>query len=381
MFLTSILSQKYIPYLGFFSYTNDIRSLSANPSIRALSNFDGIFYIRIALHGYSKTEQAYFPLYPMLISLLNRFVHNPIAAGALISNFSFILGALFFLQYLQSFLKRRQLIWTALFLLFYPTAHYFGVLYTESLYFCLFFGTLLSLKKGHVFLASLLAFMLALTRVTGVLVCIPLFFLFLKSKPGNLSNKPFDWVGWIRSQWRFFLVLISSFTGLVSYGIYLWKTVGDPLYFLHAQESFGAHRSSRFITPFQVLFRYLKILGTADYSFQYLVAILELIFFLLSISIIGFGIWRLWKEWKLKRKLRSGFWDCAGLAVYSLALLIVPSLTGTLTAVPRYSLNAYSIFLVLGSFKQKRIKIVLLIAFSLLQLLYHAGFIQGYYLT
>src|SRR5437870_1191429 len=69
--LVSILSPFFIPYLGFFSYGPTMHEYGVPAWIRALTNFDGIFYIRIATRGYQLTEQAYFPLYPILLHNLN----------------------------------------------------------------------------------------------------------------------------------------------------------------------------------------------------------------------------------------------------------------------------------------------------------------------
>ena len=69
------------------------RARNAPPFLRAFANFDGIHYIHIARYGYNQYEQAFFPLYPLLISIL-----QPLSGGRyfwtgfLISNVTFLLG-------------------------------------------------------------------------------------------------------------------------------------------------------------------------------------------------------------------------------------------------------------------------------------------------
>ena len=69
-FLVILLSQKVIPYLGFFPYKDRLPGYNLPSWLSSLANFDGIYYISIARHGYSQYEQAFFPLYPMLIKFL-----------------------------------------------------------------------------------------------------------------------------------------------------------------------------------------------------------------------------------------------------------------------------------------------------------------------
>jgi len=94
---------KIIPCLGRFAYIEVVRDSNLPRLISSLANFDGVYYIRIAIQGYSQYEQAFFPLYPMLIKILSPiFANNHLLAGLVISNVSFLLGLIVFIKYLKT---------------------------------------------------------------------------------------------------------------------------------------------------------------------------------------------------------------------------------------------------------------------------------------
>lgn len=101
-FLIIFFSQKVIPYLGFFSYKDDLPRFNLPNWLSSLANFDGIHYIKIAKNGYSQYEQAFFPLYSILIKFLTPlFSNNQLLTGIIISNISFCLGLWIFAKYLK----------------------------------------------------------------------------------------------------------------------------------------------------------------------------------------------------------------------------------------------------------------------------------------
>lgn len=361
-FTGSIIAPHFIPYLGFFSYGDTMLKYGLPDMVRKLSNFDGIMYIRIATQGYSTTEQAYFPLYPLLIRLLNSIIHNPIIAGVTISTVLGVISIFVFAKYLRHQVESKDLKWVLLALIAYPTSYYYGVMYTESLFFALLVSTLLSLHERKWLLSFLFGYLIALTRVQGIFVLIPVALLALQAIR-------------LRERWSHYAVIaLGPVLGLSTYIAYLWQSVGDPLYFIHAQESFGAHRSSHLVLLPQVIYRYFKIFLTADLSFQYFVAILEFVFFTFVLSLLVYDIYLI-----LKNKILN--YQRLGLNLFSFANVIVPSLTGTLTSIPRYTMMALSIYLVIGEIKSKILKLSIIIIFMLLHIIMYSYYIQGYFLT
>ncbi len=69
---------------------------STNAALAVWGRWDAEHYIKIATDGYSGTEMAFFPLYPLLIRAIGALTGNHLVAGLLISN----VASFFSLQYL-----------------------------------------------------------------------------------------------------------------------------------------------------------------------------------------------------------------------------------------------------------------------------------------
>jgi Gpi18-like mannosyltransferase len=200
--------------------------------------WDAIHYVEIAQFGYrSPFDSAFFPLFPLLISICAHLVgnHGYLLFGMLISNLA-LLGALFTLYQLTSEalgdqVSRR----TLLYLCIFPTAFFFFAAYNESLFLLLVTGCFLALRRRRWWLAGLLGMLASLTRSPGILLVLP-----------------FLWEAWIardnlgllaeaaeRSHWRAFLwralpvVLIPVGTAL--YSLYCWHLFHSPFSFAAVQ--------------------------------------------------------------------------------------------------------------------------------------------------
>lgn len=288
------------------------------------ANFDGVHYLSIAKNGYYEFQQVFFPLYPMLIRYLERLLgRNYVLAGMVISNLS-LLAALLLLWRLIGNEKIAK--WTVIFLLFFPTSFFFGSLYTESLFLVLVLASFLFLKNKKWFLYMLSASLASATRLVGAFLLFPL--------------------------------------GLIFYMIYLKKTVGNPLFFIHAQPAFGAGRSGgKIILLPQVYWRYFKIFTTVSwFNYDYWIALLEFILFNLSLLLLWWG----WKKGLPKSWI-----------LFSTLAVIGPTFTGSLSSIPRYVLITFPIFIVLASF-DKRLKhplfVICYLLFSILTILFTRGY-------
>jgi hypothetical protein len=312
--------------------------------LSTLGNFDGIHYMDIASKGYDQNQQAFFPLYPLLINLLTRLGLSFFFAGILISNLSLILFIYFFSKFLKQ-INFRNRYYFFLILLSYPFSFFLNTIYTESLFLFLFALYLYSLTKKNYSVSFISAFLLATTRVNGIFIIIPAV-LFLR--------KP---------------LIISPLLGLLSYCAYLLISTGDPLAFFHSQANFGAARSTSLIFLPQVYWRYFKIFATAAPNFTYFVSVTEFI-------CITFGLIILFLD--LKKNYKNKF--LLSLNLFSFANLLLPTLTGTFLSTPRFLLLAPSVFLYLANAKNT-IKIPTILVFCLFKILYFYLFLQGYFVA
>jgi Gpi18-like mannosyltransferase len=122
--LIIFLGGKYVPTTWQYLYTEPERVI--NPVwLWSRANFDGIHYLDIAKWNYGLHQQAFFPLYPRLISALTfLFGGRDLLAGLFIS-WTTSLGALFFLYCLVRLdFKEKIAQRTILYFLIFPTAFF-----------------------------------------------------------------------------------------------------------------------------------------------------------------------------------------------------------------------------------------------------------------
>ncbi|TXH06997.1 MAG: hypothetical protein E6R05_00890 [Candidatus Moraniibacteriota bacterium] len=307
--------------------------------------FDGVHYLRLIENGYVDIgTQAFFPLYPTLVSLLSRLTGlNAYLSAVAFSLFCLFL-ALFFLWKLFPLEKYRQTI----FLLLFPTSFFFISVYTESLFLLLSLAFFFLLKNEKYSLASVIAALASATRLVGVFLGLVLVWrLITRCK----DTRPLYIVG----------LSVVSVSGFLLYMYFLWSNFGDPLMFLHVQEMFGANRSGGEIIMLpQVLYRYLKMIFTVDKtSFLYQRIWFELLFFLGAL-------------WAWYKNLKSASRE---VSLYVILSLLLPTLTGTLSSIPRYCLVLVP-FLLPKNLKNTHY-IILLLFSTLLMLYFFSHFAHG----
>lgn len=337
-----------------------------------LAGFDGAHYILIAKKGYGLLQLAFFPLYPLLMNALTRlFNFNVLLSGLLISWASLILGIFFFGKLAKILMPQpRNFMWTILFLLTFPTAFFYVAVYPESLFLFLSCACLYFIARKNYLAASAFAILSSLTKIQGILLIIPFVFSILELNRLDVVNV----ISKIKKHRENILFVFSPIVGLLIYCSYLYQNYGDALAFYHNQEDFGASRTSQGIILLpQVIFRYIKILTTSQESFQYWIALLEVSIFITVFSVLLLNIFSLWK----KNKIDFEF----SLNLYSLGVLILPTLTGTLSSIPRYALLSFGFFIALSKIRNVVLKAAIAIIFGIIHVILFAFFIKGYFVS
>lgn len=375
LFLIAFLATKIITtWGGWFPYSETVLEPTKLPAwIWSFGNFDGVHYLRIAQNGYSSAgSQAFFPLYPLIINFLNILPKNPMLdsrvyvdpsyfyIGFILSNLFFI-AALYFLYklFLLDYSKKVSLFALVLLLVF-PTSFYFGSIYTESLFLFLIVVSLYTARKRNFLLAGIFALLASATRILGLLLFpVILIELYVSVCAKEIKLKSLNFT-------KSFLGTFLSPFGILSYMAYLWMTKKDILYFLTVQPSFGAERSSEpFILLPQVVFRYLKIFASIPFfSLQFFNAVNEFFFTLVPLVVLVL----------LFKKIRLSYW------LFTLGCLVLPTLTGTFSSMPRYALMSFLIFPFL-ILKLDRYSNLLFIGFIALQIILVFLFTRGYWVA
>jgi hypothetical protein len=137
--------------------------------------WDSIHYLNIAARGYRHaSDTVFFPLYPLLIRGLGFLTGPAVLAGAVISTAAFAVALVVLHRLTRLELGERAADATVLLLAFAPASLFFGALYTESLFLALSVGAMYCARRGRWRLAVALGTLAAVTRVTGVLLVLPL---------------------------------------------------------------------------------------------------------------------------------------------------------------------------------------------------------------
>jgi hypothetical protein len=330
-------------------YTLQTRFMGSIP----WANFDGVHYLVIATQGYQQYEQAFFPIYPMLIAGIKQITLLSAEYSALIiSHTAFFFGLVELYALAKSVTSERAAKWALLFLITFPLSFFFAAAYSESIYFFLAVSCLLALHRGKYSNAVVFCALASATRVFGVALLVPIVWKLIGEKKLGPA----------------IVACIVGSSGLMAYMVFLAHTTGDPLAFIHVQPHFGAERSDgTLIFLPQVLWRYGKIAITASKStFQYYVAMGELLSFLLGGILILRGY--------ANRTLRP-------MLSYAGIVLLLPTFSGTLSSLPRYLLSAFPLFIVpaMGdNIWMQRLSVVLGICLEIVGM---TLFLQGYFIA
>ncbi len=322
-------------------------------------NFDGVHYLTIAKSFYSAYyTQTFFPFYPLVIRFITKiflFDHYLVSA-LIISNLCFFLSLYYFNKLLLVDKYVTQIRWIILFLVLFPVSFFFGSIYTEGLFLLLVILSFYSARKNKWFISGVFGMLASATRLGGVF----LFFALIVEYFVSFRNKR-------KPVWPFLSICLIPL-GLVIYMVFLHFKFSDFLLFWHAQPAFGAERTgTSIILPIQVLFRYFRIFSTIPVSsLAFLIALFEFCSFIIAIMLLIIAH---------QRKVRLSY------LVYSWFAVIIPSLTGTLSSMPRYVLTAFPIFIVLGSIRNRFIKISLLFFSTVILIITAILFTRGYWVS
>lgn len=320
-------------FLSFTRFSNFNSSVVSrqNPCLMALSDpfyksiRESDFFIRmhvkeqswqhlaIVEHGYKNisvesrcTDLVHFPLYPLLIRYLgNIFSIDYMVMGLLISNISIFLSVLIFYKLARFDQKEEVAERSVFYLLIFPTAFYFTMLYTESLFLLLSLLVFYFALKRKWLLVGIIGFFASLTRITGIFLFLPLIIEYFhqekKLKP-SIS----------------FLTLIPA--GLASFLTFHHFLTNDFFAFLKAQQNWN-----RNFFDFGHVFDSLTSPRPHVVVTSYLELIVIVVVLIACIS--GF------------KRLRTSYF------IYLLLSILIPVSSGILEGIPRYMSVVFPLFL------------------------------------
>jgi len=184
---------------------------------------DAFWYARIAQHGYfySTTRPSsigFYPLYPVAIHVVNLIVGNVYVAGEMVSILALVGAVMVFDLWLRDHALADRRTRSGILLLLFPFAMFYSFMYSESLYLFLVLLCFVAAERRWVATATVCAFLLVLTRPTG-LVIVPCLILV---------------AGW--RNWRVWLIpATGAVAAIVAFSIYQWVTFGTPFAYVNAK--------------------------------------------------------------------------------------------------------------------------------------------------
>ncbi len=301
--------------------------------LEAFANWDGGYFLTIAQHGYTQTiHYAFFPLFPLLLKI----------GGIGVSWLSFLGIVLVLGKLLKEDYSDNQVNRIFFFFLLFPTAFFLLMIYSESLFLFLTLITFYLARKQKFGWATIAAILASLTRPFGVATIIGLL------------------IEWKLSKNKSWWPLLSPI-GLVGYCFYLWQTTGNPLVFLDAQNNWQRQLSVDGLFFFQYLPDLFK-----GCSFNTLLMWMNYLLLLLSVGILI----------RSYRKIRTSYF------FYSVVVIVMPLVTGSLMSLSRLLLINFPLFIMLGIWLGKYQKwrmITYGIIGGILEIFLLSRFITGYW--
>lgn len=204
------------PYLGQPQFSGGVTGALLGPWQR----FDTQHYMRIAEEGYAAEEDSvYPPLYPLAsaaigwtLSPLFPAAERNMIGALILSNIAYI-GVLILLyriadDELDAAVARRTVLYFAIF----PTSFFLLAAYSESLFLFFALAAIRSERAGKFLMAGLMGLLASLTRLTGLVLVLPLLYEYMKQRQFN----------WKQVRWDGIAIVLPV---LGSAGFLLWRSL------------------------------------------------------------------------------------------------------------------------------------------------------------
>lgn len=316
----------------FYKITPDSLALWDRLFTSWTTYWDAAHYLSIATSGYHFPQQAFFPLWPLLIKFATMLGLSPQWASYLLT---LILG---FFNFVLLYSLAVRLIgkikakWALIIFACYPATVFLHAGYSENLFLFLTLLSFLLLENKRYWLSAMMAGLSTSSRMVGIATVLSFWFIKIVFTKRLLMS-------------------VAGVLGLMAYMVYLYVNYGDFWFFIKGQQVWcEAAGRCQFTFPLTPLLQsgWLLLSGVmrVSLSFRFIDWFSSVVFLSLLLLV-----------WK---KLPKYYF------VYSLVVLLMPLLSGTTTSMIRMTLLAFPVFLILPDFlKNKWIIVVALILFLL----------------
>ena len=236
-----------------------------------MARWDSGFYVNIAEEGYMLifgriSNVAFFPLYPLLTSLVNTVFNNTVVSGVIVSHISFFIALIYLYRLTEKLTNDETAKRTIFYLSVFPTSIFFSAVYTESLFLCVSVAAVYYAKMRNWELATLFTLLAGVTRITGVLVLGVVALEWLHSHGWTLLTiyKKEAWTNlWsgIKTDWYNLGFILLAPLGLLSHMLFLSDQFQDPMAFWSVQSAFNRTN----LGPIGILIRDFRPIMSQDF--------------------------------------------------------------------------------------------------------------------
>jgi Gpi18-like mannosyltransferase len=301
----------------FFFFPGDFHNKILEKSWwESLVRWDAGWYIDIVINGYSyipdgKTQNNidFFPLYPLLIRIINYFFGvSPLIIGIALSNAFFLLALLLLYRYTKKYHPDADPDLATVLMAFFPFGVFFSSVYNESLFLLLCLFSFSMFRERKMMASACVLSLMGATRLAGLFVvsAMGLFYLFTvvvhfnKKRPYVNARELLNLILWG-------LLAVSGFLLFVSYQEF---SFGHWDAFIKVQAAFHRHP----IGSFSVL---LSEMAIDPYKIMNIVP---------AVAVVGISIVFLFlKNYRLY-------------SLWGFLVVLVPLSTGTFMSMTRFSM-------------------------------------------
>lgn len=300
------------------------------------NRWDTGHYLYIATHGYNPATEnpAFFPLYPILIWLVNPvFPGEALAAGLFVSSACTIAALAFVYRLADDLFDVGTASRAVLYLVATPMGFFLVAAYNESLLLMLCAGSLYFMRRGLWWQAGAFAGLASGARQAGLLLILAFGIEYLRQRDWRLDRVRWD-----------ALALLLAPTGVLAFMIYSNDRFGDPLKFVHMQSFWGRELSWPWRGVAETADDIGTLAGNGPLSTWVILNVIDLasLFVMLGLLVACLvGPWRLGPQ--------AWYITAFGIAVW--LMIILPPMGRDLPplhGLPRYALEIVPIYLVLA---------------------------------
>jgi hypothetical protein len=200
------------------------------PSLRhqplgVLNAWDGLWYRRVAEHGYllvpgQYSDPAFFPLFPVTLRAGHALGLSYTAGAIVISNICFVVAIVALYELGRLLMAERRAHRAAVLAAVFPMSFVFSMAYPESLALAAIAGAGIAANRGRWVLAAVLAAAATLARPEGLFVAIPLAIIAFRQRRG-------------------YAAILAAPIALATFPIYLRWALGDASAWTQAEHAWG----------------------------------------------------------------------------------------------------------------------------------------------